>query len=344
MTAFLGRVWRCGTLLGLLSICPGAVLAAAPAPAGAVPAVATPATVADAAPAQEDLLAVIGSGPSALRLTRADFERAFRLAVGELLNRQGLPLRDDLFQAFAPSRSQFFEQYVRDRKTEYLARQALPDFVYSGPPRIGPQSFARPQGYADYLSGAGYQGEADYLQEMARRALTEAYRQQLLQRFTFSDAAVRNFYDLNRARFVQRDEACARHILVLDEAQARDLRQLLLSGADFALLAQSESRDPGSASRGGDLGCFAPGQTADAFDTALFAGILGAPRVVQTDQGWHVLEVTERRRAGLLPLEQAAPQVRESLARSAAARLLNTQLAQVPAQLFPEHLMGGPQP
>ncbi|MDO4264420.1 MAG: hypothetical protein Q4C67_09500, partial [Deinococcus sp.] len=65
--------------------------------AGAQAASVQPAPAPVAATANEaDLLAVIGSGPATLRVTRADFDRAFRLAVGEVLNRQGLPLRDDL--------------------------------------------------------------------------------------------------------------------------------------------------------------------------------------------------------------------------------------------------------
>ncbi|GHF96751.1 peptidylprolyl isomerase [Deinococcus piscis] len=285
-----------------------------------------------------DLLAVIGTGPGALRVTRADFDRAFRLAVGEVLNRQGLPLRDDLLQSFAPSRAQFFDQFIHDKQMEYLARRALPDFVYQGPPRIGPQSFAQPQGYADYLTGAGYRDEADYLREMSRQALIEAYRQELRSQFTFSDAAVQSYYALNRRSFMQREEACARHILVTDQAQARDLRSALVGGADFALLARSQSRDPGSASRGGELDCLVPGTTVPAFEAVLFGAALGTPQVVQTDHGWHVIEVTERRAAGLLPLAQAAPQVRSILARRAASQLLETQLKRVPTQLFPERL------
>ncbi|ADY26590.1 PpiC-type peptidyl-prolyl cis-trans isomerase [Deinococcus proteolyticus MRP] len=293
---------------------------------------------ADSGQPENDLLAIIGSGPGALRVTRADFDRAFRLAVGEVLNRQGLPLRDDLLTSFAPSRSQFFEQFIHDKQVEYLARQALPEFTYQGPPRIGVHSFAQPQGYADYLTGAGYRDEADYLSEMARRALLDAYRSELRTRFTFSDAAVESYYALNRHSFVQREEACARHILVTSEVQARDLRVALLAGADFALLARSQSRDPGSASRGGELGCLAPGETVAAFEATLFGAALGTPQVVQTDHGWHVVEVTERHAAGVIPPEQAAPQVRSALARSAAARLLNTQLQRVPTQLFPERV------
>lgn len=282
-----------------------------------------------------DVLAVIGAGSGALVVTKADFERAFRLAVGDLLNRQGLPLREDLLEMFAPSRGQFLEQFIRDKRTEFLARQALPNFKYVGPPRIGPHSFAQPQRYADYLTGAGYVDEADYLQEMARQALLETYRQSLRERVSLSEAAVQSYYALNRRQFMQREEACVRHILLPSQEQARDLRNLLIAGGDFGLLARTQSRDPGSAAKDGDLGCMAPGQTVPAFDTALFGGTVGVPQLVQTDQGWHVLEVTERHQAGPVPPEQAAQRIRQQLAAQAAGRLLEVQLAQVSVQIFP---------
>lgn len=292
------------------------------------------AEVAKATGVQSPVLAVIGTGPAALTVTEADFERAFRLAVGELLNRQGLPLRDDLFEEFAPSRSQFLDQFIREKKLEFLARAALPNFKYVGPPRIGLHSFAQPHLYADYLTGAGFSNETDYLQEMARQALLADYREQLQSRFSFSEAAVRSYYVLNRRTFTQRYEACVRHILLPTQEQARDLRSLLIGGADFALLARTQSRDAGSAVQGGELGCVAPRQTVPAFDAALFGGTVGVPQVVRTDHGWHVLEVTERHEAGQLSLEQATPHIRRLLAAKAATRLLEAQLVLVPVQLF----------
>ena len=101
----------------------------------------------------------------------------------------------------------------------------------------------------------------------------------------------------------------ARHILVrtnevISESDARrrlaDLRERIVTGgADFAELARLHSVD-GNASRGGDLDWLLPGDTVPDFERAMDAlklGEVSAP--VQSPFGWHLIQVTERRAAGL---------------------------------------------
>jgi peptidyl-prolyl cis-trans isomerase SurA len=101
----------------------------------------------------------------------------------------------------------------------------------------------------------------------------------------------------------------ARHILVrtsevVSEADARrrlaDLRERIVTGgADFAELARLNSAD-GSASRGGDLDWLLPGDTVPDFERAMNALKIGeVSQPVKTPFGWHLIQVTERREAGL---------------------------------------------
>jgi parvulin-like peptidyl-prolyl isomerase len=105
-----------------------------------------------------------------------------------------------------------------------------------------------------------------------------------------------------RAEFLRVE---ARHILVADEATAKQVRAQLAAGGDWNALAQQFSTDTGSKAKGGSLGAIAKGQTVAPFDTAAFAlagegdcrGKLGpctsplsAP--VKTEFGWHVIQVT----------------------------------------------------
>ncbi|MDY2917978.1 MAG: peptidylprolyl isomerase [Muribaculaceae bacterium] len=97
-------------------------------------------------------------------------------------------------------------------------------------------------------------------------------------------------------------EVKASHILILtrgkDEAeQARakvlidSLYNVAASGADFAELAKKYSQDPGSGSRGGDLGWFGPGRMVAPFDSAAFAmadGTISKP--FATSFGWHIIK------------------------------------------------------
>jgi len=96
----------------------------------------------------------------------------------------------------------------------------------------------------------------------------------------------------------------ARHILLraregLSESEARDklakLRERIVGGADFADLAKQNSEDS-SASKGGDLGWVAPGDTVPEFEKVmdtLKPGEVSQP--FQTPFGWHLVQVIERR-------------------------------------------------
>ena len=86
---------------------------------------------------------------------------------------------------------------------------------------------------------------------------------------------------------------CARHILVETEAEADEIFNALEGGGDFAALATENSLDPGSGAAGGELGCADPGNYVPEFATAIGEAEVGqvvAP--VQTDFGWHIIEVT----------------------------------------------------
>ncbi len=88
--------------------------------------------------------------------------------------------------------------------------------------------------------------------------------------------------------------ASARHILVDSEEKCLELKAEIEGGADFADVAQQHSSCP-SGRQGGALGTFGPGQMVKEFDEVVFSGelntVLGP---VQTQFGYHLLEVTER--------------------------------------------------
>ncbi len=87
----------------------------------------------------------------------------------------------------------------------------------------------------------------------------------------------------------------ARHILVETEEEARQVRERILAGEDFAAVAKEVSKDPGSAEKGGDLGWFARGRMVAEFEEAAFnlpVGVLSEP--VKTNFGYHIIEVLER--------------------------------------------------
>ena len=89
---------------------------------------------------------------------------------------------------------------------------------------------------------------------------------------------------------------------VLKEKRARieEIQALLAAGGDFATIARAHSEDPGSASLGGDLGCFSPGTLVPEFEEAAFTLKLGqTSEPVLSPYGYHLIQVREKREASI---------------------------------------------
>ena len=90
-------------------------------------------------------------------------------------------------------------------------------------------------------------------------------------------------------------EVRASHILVSTEAEANSLREEIVNGKNFADAAAEFSKCP-SVAAGGDLGFFGRGMMVKPFEDAAFeleVGELSQP--VQTQFGWHLIEVTDKK-------------------------------------------------
>lgn len=84
---------------------------------------------------------------------------------------------------------------------------------------------------------------------------------------------------------------CSRHILVASQAEADAVLALLDAGGDFGSLAVELSQDTGSGSLGGDLGCVVEGSFVEPFEKAAYAAEPGDLVVVESQFGFHVIEV-----------------------------------------------------
>jgi len=117
----------------------------------------------------------------------------------------------------------------------------------------------------------------------------------------------------------------ARHILVKDKAEAEAVISELQGGADFAELAKKRSTGP-SGPNGGDLGYFPRGAMVPAFESAAFALEAGSftQTPVQTQFGWHIILVEEKRIAEAPTIEELAPQLRQNLISQNLGRLLDS--------------------
>ena len=129
-----------------------------------------------------------------------------------------------------------------------------------------------------------------------------------------TDAKVRDAYQKSIALEPKREEVRARHILMKTREAAVAIIVEIKGGADFAEVARKKSTGP-SSRNGGDLGFFSSEQMVPAFSKAAFglkAGEVTA-EPVQTQFGWHVIKVEEKRVAGASSFEEAAEKIRTEL-------------------------------
>ena len=155
-----------------------------------------------------------------------------------------------------------------------------------------------------------FQQRLDYLKE---RALRRVYFSDAIAN-TVTEDAVRAKYAEYVAAFKPVDEIHASHILVKTKEEADAIETELKAGGDFAAIAKEKSIDPGAAN-GGDLGFFSKGMMVGPFEDAAFAltdiGQISAP--VESQFGWHIIKLEEKRQSSAPPIEQVGGQLQQQL-------------------------------
>ena len=162
----------------------------------------------------------------------------------------------------------------------------------------------------------------DAIRIATERILAEAYFATEMRKMV-TDEDIEAAYDRFIADSDSREEISARHILVNEEQEAIDLIAKLTDGADFATLAQEFSTGP-SGPKGGDLGYFGRGQMVPDFETAAFGLEIGTftAEPVQTQFGWHVIKLEDKRTQPAPSLEELRSQIAQGLSQQALARLI----------------------
>ncbi|MBV8357746.1 MAG: peptidylprolyl isomerase, partial [Deltaproteobacteria bacterium] len=133
-------------------------------------------------------------------------------------------------------------------------------------------------------------------------------------------------YERNlNTQFTHPEQVRARHILIAvapdaspaekaaANTKAEEVLKKVKSGGDFAKLAQQYSDDPGTKERGGELGYFARGEMVKPFEDAAFKLTPGQVTLVQSQYGYHVLQLEEIKKASQDTLEAAKPKIVEAL-------------------------------
>jgi peptidyl-prolyl cis-trans isomerase C len=165
------------------------------------------------------------------------------------------------------------------------------------------------------------QGKKDGLQDdqdvqaqlglLHMRVLADAESQKFVKSHAPADVDLKAEYEQAISK-LDHTEYHARHILVASKDQADQVIKKLKSGAKFEDLAKSQSTDTGSKNNGGDLGWFTTSRMVPPFANAvkdMKKGDISQP--VQTQYGWHVIELVDTRDAQ--PPAFDNPQVQQQL-------------------------------
>lgn len=173
------------------------------------------------------------------------------------------------------------------------------------------------------------------------RTLHNSYFQaNVMDKITSADIQAR--YDAEVAATPAEQEVSARHILVPTEDEAKAIITELDGGADFVELAKEKSTGP-SGPQGGDLGFFTRGRMVPEFEAAAFELEPGSytKDPVQTQFGWHVIKVEEKRETAPPPLEQVQDQIRQVVLRERYFEVIQSARDQVSLDIRDDELKAG---
>ncbi|PUE22298.1 peptidylprolyl isomerase [Limnohabitans sp. MMS-10A-160] len=145
---------------------------------------------------------------------------------------------------------------------------------------------------------------------------------------------LKTYYEQNVQRLAGKEERRASHILInaakdapaADRAKAKAKAEELLAAVrkspkSFADVARKNSQDTGSATRGGDLDFFAKGAMVKAFEDAAFALKKGdISDVVESEFGFHIIELTDIKAPKAPSFESMRPQLEADLRKQQAQR------------------------
>ncbi|MBI1920439.1 MAG: peptidylprolyl isomerase [Geobacter sp.] len=187
------------------------------------------------------------------------------------------------------------------------------------------ERFPNPEDYKKALDSFGMTEKE--LETIARKdiVINKLLEKELTPTVKVTDEDLKKFYDENKEKFKTGEMVKASHILVgVDEKataeektkskeKAEAILKRVKGGEDFAEVAMKESTCP-SGKQGGDLGSFGKGQMVPPFEKVAFSLKPGEiSDVVETQFGYHIIKLTEKREAGYMKIEDVKERLQEYL-------------------------------
>lgn len=209
-------------------------------------------------------------------VTLADFEQRLEETLGPILTQMRMQGQSEE-EINALADEQNVRQSILDEmiQQELLTRIAREEGLGVDPAEIDKQIEQRKQ-----FAGMGGMEAAEMTAEEEAALREELTQQQLVLQVV--------------AKHTTADMFNSRHILVEDEATAKEVLAKLEAGEDFAKLAAEYSTDPGSKDKGGTYGWVAKGNFVPEYEEAAFTAELNKPVIVKSQFGFHVIVVEDR--------------------------------------------------
>jgi peptidyl-prolyl cis-trans isomerase C len=164
----------------------------------------------------------------------------------------------------------------------------------------------------------------------------------VLSKIVITEKEAENFYSEQKDKFKKPEQVRARHILVKidpsDPQEKKDtgrqkiesiLAEVKLGKEDFSELAKKYSEGP-SGPKGGDLGYFGHGQMVPPFEKVAFALKTGEiSDVVETQFGYHIIKVEDKKDARVIPYTEAKEDIRENLKRQQGSQKIDAWITEL---------------
>jgi parvulin-like peptidyl-prolyl isomerase len=193
------------------------------------------------------------------------------------------------------------------------------------------KKFISPEAFQHQLQAVGVTVE-----DLRNKATQEAVAKSALKRelnINITDDEAKTYYTEHPSDFEQPELIHVRHILLMTidpstrpptplstnaiaqkRKQIENIRQQIVSGADFATLAKQYSEDPGSKEQGGELRQFSRGEMVPEFESAAFALQTNQVSDVITSQyGFHIIKLLDKTPAKKIDFATADQEIKDGL-------------------------------
>ena len=156
------------------------------------------------------------------------------------------------------------------------------------------------------------------LKQLEKDLLTQMAINKVLSEVTVTDEDAKKFYDENKEQFMQKESVSAKHILVDNEELCKEIKEKINNNEiTFEEAAKQYSSCP-SKEKGGDLGMFNRGMMVPEFEEAAFTlSINEISNPVQTQFGYHLIKVENKKEATIADFESVKNQIIQRLMQQA---------------------------